>query len=295
MVPISSEYIRIIHEYEIADASNQHFASIIYVREVNANNNNSTLCDDVDAMMENVIMHNCNVCRHNAPKRIVFKEEVEELNKRLLEEFQLKAYITFYSEIQGVGKDMEYSRVTIHATILVKDEADVHFFDNVGFSQQVAYPQVEAFTFYYHTPSPVYTLQEHPLVHGIVCYKEATNSDILYLLYRHDVNPEESILASVDIKQGKIDFLQGTEPDERAELGNMSQAFISQNNYAPLYRYRYEKSAFGYCVPTRIILNRERDKFIKAKDLVLNELAKTNNCIKYSSVMAQYLKMMFEA
>lgn len=295
MTPISPNYIRIFHEYEIADASNQHFASIVYVREVNANNNNPSLCDDVDAVMNNVITHNCNVLRPNHPRQIVFQEEVEELNKRLREEYQLKAYITFFSELQGVGKDMEYSRITIHATILVKEEADVRFFDNVGFSQQVTYPQVEAFTFYCHAPSPVYTLQEHPLVHGIVCYREATNSDIFYLLYRHNANPEESILATVDIKQGKIEFLLGTDQEEQVELLSMSQAFISQNNYAPLYKYSYEKSALGYCVPTRIILNRERDNFTKAKDLVLNELAKPNYGIKYASEMAKYLKMMFEA
>lgn len=295
MTVINTNYIRVFHEYEIADAARQHFASIVYVRELNSNNNNSTLCDGVDVVMERVIAAKCNVRLHKQPRLISSQEEVEELDKRLREEYQLKAYFTFFSESQGVGKDMEYSRVTIHATILVRDEADFYYFDNVGFSQQVTYQEVEAFTFFYHAPSPVFTLQEHPLVHGIVCYKEATNPDILYFLYRHNANPVESILTTIDVKQGKVDLLLGTDPKERAEILSLSQAFVSQNNYAPLYRYSYSKSTIGFCVPTRIILNRERDKFTKAKDLVLKELTKPNSSIQYADEMASYLIKMIEA
>lgn len=295
MEAVNPNYIRIFHEYEIADATDQHFASIVYVRELNPNNDNAALCDGVDAVMERVITNNCKVRLHKQARIITLQEEVEDLNKRLHEEYQLKAYFTFFSESQGVGKDMEYSRVTIHATILVRNEADICYFDNVGYSQQVTYQDVMAFTFFYHAPSPVYTLQEHPLVHGIVCYKEATNPDILYLLYRHNENPVESILATVDVKQGKIDLLLGTDPKEQAEIMSLSQAFVSQNNYAPLYRYTYSKSASGYCVPIRIILNRERDKFKKAKKMVLNVLANPDGGIQYAAEMTSYLEKMIEA
>ena len=295
MTTINPYHKRIFHEYEITDAYGLHFASIVYVRELNPNNNNAALCDGVDAVMESVITNNCKVRLHKQARMITSQEEVEELNKRLREEYQLKAYFTFFSESQGVGKDMEYSRVTIHATILIREKTDVCYFDNVGYSQQVTYQDVMAFTIFYHAPSPIYTLQEHPLVHGIVCYKEATDPDILYLLYRHNDNPVESILATVDVKQCKVDFLQGTDLKEQAEILTLSQAFVSQNNYAPIYRYTYSKSASGYCVPTRIILNRERDKFKKAKDEVLNALAKPDRGIKYAAEMASYLEKMIEA
>lgn len=294
MTQIDNQYYRILHEYEIADKTNQHFASIVYIREFNKNNAISSLCDDVDAMMEAMITAKCNVRNRHLPKLVVMLEEVQELDKRLREEYQLKAYFTFYSET-GDGKNMEYSRVTIHTTILVKNEMDVPYFNNLGFAQQVAYPAVEAFTIYYHAPSPVYTLQEHPLVHGIVCYKEATNSNILYFLYRHNNNPEESILATVDLVENKTVFLIGTDSDEKDVILSLSQAFISQNNYAPLYKYRYEKSAIGYCVPTRIVLNRELENFTRAKNIVMKELQKIDNQIYYAKKMISYLKMMVEA
>lgn len=290
---MDSKYLRILHEYEIADASNQHFASIVYIREVNHNNSNATLCDGVDATMESIIMANCNVQNHCQPKMITTDAEVEELNKRLRVEYQLKAYFTFFSEV-GSGKNMEYSRVTIHVTILVKKESDVHYFDNIGFSKQVTYPEVEAFTFYHYAPSPVFTLQEHPLVHGIVCYKEATKANLIYMLYRYNDNLDESVMAIGDLDGDKVEFLQGINPKEKTELLSLCQAFYSQNDYAPLYRIQYSKG-LGYCAPTRIVLNKERDKFTKAQRIVMQELQKGNNGIKYSSDMNTYLKMMNEA
>ena len=294
MKAVKSGYERILHEYEIADATNQHFASIVYIREFNKDNSNSSLSDTVDATMEAMITAKCNVQRHNTPRQIWYEEEVEELNKRLREEYQLKAYFTFFAEA-GTGKDMEYSRVTIHTTILVREQADIPFFNNVGASLQVTNPAVIAFTYFYHAPSPVFTLQEHPLVHGIVCYKDAKNSDLLYMLYRHDANPLETIMAIVDINKGTVQLLLGTNSSQLDDITLLSPAFHSQNDYAPLYRYSYEKVIGGYCIPTRIILNKERDKFQKAQSIVLSELLKSDNGITYSHDMETYLKMMVEA
>lgn len=294
MKAVKSGYERILHEYEIADASNLHFASIVYIREFNVDNSNSTLCDTVDATMETMITAKCNVQRHNAPRQICYEEEVEELNKRLREEYQLKAYFTFFAEA-GTGKDMEYSRVTIHTTILVREYADIPYFDNVGASLQVTHPQVMAFTFFYHAPSPVFTLQEHPLVHGIVCYKDAKKSDLLYMMYRHNANPLETILAIVDINKGIAQFLLGIDSSQLDDITQLSPAFNSQNDYAPLYRYSYTKVIGGCCIPTRIVLNKEKDKFQKAQSIVLSELVKSGNGITYAHDMETYLKMMVEA
>lgn len=294
MNAVKSGYERILHEYEIADASNQHFASIVYIREFNKDNSTSSLCDTVDATMEAMITANCNVQRHNSPRQICYEEEVEELNKRLREEYLLKAYFTFFAEA-GTGKDMEYSRVTIHTTVLVREHADIPYFDHVGASLQVTIPQVIAFTYFYHAPSPVFTLQEHPLVHGIVCYKDAKNSDLLYMLYRHNANPLEAIMAIVDVNKGIAQFLLGTDSSQLNDIIQLSPAFNSQNDYAPLYRYSYTKVIGGYCIPTRIVLNKERNKFQKAQSIVLLELVKSDNGITYAHDMATYLKMMVEA
>lgn len=294
MVSVKNGYERIFHEYEITDPSNQHFASIVYVREFNASNNNATFCDMVDSTMETMILKSCNVQKHNQPRQIVFEEEVEELNKRLREEYQLKAYFTFFAET-GTGKDMEYSRVTIHTTILVKEETDIPYFENIGASLEVTNSQVIAFTYFYHAPSPVYTLQEHPLVHGIVCYKDAKNPDLLYMLYRHNANPLEAIMAIVDINKGMVQFLLGTDSSQLNVITQLSPAFNCQNDYAPLYRYSYTKVNGGCCIPTRIILNKERDKFQKAQSIIQSELVKANNGITYAHDMVTYLKMMIEA
>ena len=294
MTPISNNYNRILHEYEISDNSGLHFASIVYLREINCNNSNISLCDNVDAIMQNIIQKNCHVCNRNQPVTLSSKEEVDALDKRLSNEFQLKAYFTFFTVPNGVGKDIDCSYITIHATILVKNESDVPYFNNIGFAYQASYNDIMTFTFFSHTPSPVYTLQEHPLVHGIVCYKDATDGNIIYLLYRHNDNLQESIIAIVNLNNNFVDFLLGTEPNDQNDILLLSQALVSQNNYAPLYRYKISKG-LGYCVPITLKLNKERDKFKEAQNIVIAELSKTSNGIVYANDMAAYLKMMKEA
>lgn len=65
--------------------------------------------------------------------------------------------------------------------------------------------------------------------------------------------------------------------------------------FPPLYRYSYTKVNGGCCIPTRIILNKERDKFQKAQSIIKSELVKANNGITYAHDMVTYLKMMIEA
>ena len=110
-----------------------------------------------------------------------------------------------------------------------------------------------------------------------------------------DIKPGDSLIILCDINQGMAQFLLGTDSSQLNDITLLSPAFNSQNDYAPLYRYSYEKVIGGYCIPTRIILNKERDKFQKAQRIVLSELVKSNNGITYSHDMETYLKMMVEA
>ena len=114
-------------------------------------------------------------------------------------------------------------------------------------------------------------------------------------MYRHNANPLETILAIVDINKGIAQFLLGIDSSQLDDITQLSPAFNSQNDYAPLYRYSYTKVIGGCCIPTRIVLNKEKDKFQKAQSIVLSELVKSGNGITYAHDMETYLKMMVEA
>lgn len=290
---MDSRFFRVLHEYEIADEHHQHFASLLYLRENSSRYTNSNYSDTVDVLMEKCISDKCVVVTKKTPRLIALDKEVEELNKRLRDEYQLKAYFSFYSVDGSKGLISVNGRITIHTTILVKDQESISAFDNIGNQIEAAYSDIVTFTFNHHLPSPVYTLQEHPLVHGIVCCKDAKNPETIYFLYRHNNNSQESVFATVDLPNNRVTFLQGNNPQQSIELQSLEKGFHSQNDYAPLYQYSVIQK--GCITSVRLVLNRERDVFERAKKLLLQELDNEKGNNPSFANMISYLGKMYEA
>lgn len=293
---IMENYLRILHEYEITDASGQHNASIVYLRECTEENNQKNgWCDVVDSEMERCISNckRCVVLRKQQPRVIALPDEVEELNKRLLDEYQLKGYFSFFASgaIKG-GIPTDFSHINIHVSILVKEEMDVPFFENIGYQENVGDARVIFQFSLTHFRNPVYLLQEHPLVHGILCFKDAARTDVVYFLYRHNNNPVESILAEVDEANSTIQMKQGTDNTQRDEIISFADSIKVNNNLSPLYNCVYNTGLVPIYI-TRLQLNKERVLFSKAKDILLAELEKQNSGSLLE--MKKYLVPMVEA
>ena len=287
-------HLTILHEYEITDATGQHFASIVYLRECSEENNQENgWCDMVDSELERCISNikGCTVMQKLQP-RVILPSDVEELNKRLSDEFQLKAYFSFYApgEVKG-GIPADYSRITIHTSILVKEETDVHFFENLGYHENVGDTGLIIQFALIHFRNPVYLLHEHPLVHSLMCYKDAARVDVVYFLYRHNSNLTESILAKVDVIKATVQLKQGTDEVERAEIARFADSIKAQNNLSPLYHCIYVTDLDPIYV-TRLQLNRERGLFSKAKDMLLSEFGKESNriCVEMRKSLAKMVE-----
>lgn len=293
---ILNNHLRILHEYEITDVTGQHFASIVYFREcTEVNNQEKGWSDVVDNVMDRCIRNckGCTVLQKLPPRIIALPSEVEELNKRLLEEYQLKGYFSFFapSEIKG-GIPIAFSHITIHASILVKEEAHIHFFENIGYQENVGDAGLLTQFVLKHFSSPVYLLQEHPLVHGIVCFKNAARTGVVYFLYRHNCNLLDSILAEVNVTNNSTQLRLGSDNAQRDEIDRFTNSITAQNNLSPLYHCAYITELAPVYV-TCLQLNRERDLFGKAKDILNTKLEKENN-ISYVD-MKKYLSKMVEA
>lgn len=287
---------RILHEYEIKDASGLHSASVVYLRELtNENTEKTGWMDFVDMLMERSINNNCKGVNRLEPKLIVTEEDVEMLNSRLRNEYQLKGYFMLYAmnELKG-GIPSRYSNLTMHATILVKDDTDVPYFENVGGQENVGDVETMDSFIWMHTASPVYQLQEHPLVHGIVCYKDLARKDFMFVLYRHQENPVESILAEIDVANGMVSLKQGTDNQQCVEITDFAASLKAQNNLAPLYQRSIVIASCTY-YPGTLLLNKERDLFEKAKSLLLAEIEKKTVENGNYGAMAMYLNKMIEA
>ena len=290
------KHVRILHEYEITDATGQHFASIVYLRECTPSNSQENgWSDEVDKVMENCISNckGCTVLQKLQPRIIALPNEVESLNKRLQDEFQLKGYFSFFapSVIKG-GIPTDFSRITIHTSILVKEEKDVRFFENIGYHEDVGNAGLLSQFVLAHFRNPVYLLQEHPLIHGIVCFKDVVHTDVVYFLYRHNDNPVESILAEVDIANNAVRLKLGSDDAMRDEIVRFANSLKAQNNLSPLYHCVYVTDLVPIYV-TRLQLNRERNLFSKAKGLLLSKLEKESN--SSCEEMGKYLTKMVEA
>lgn len=293
---IEADLLRILHEYEITDADGRHFASIVYLRKyTEENNEKNDLRDVIDIIMERNISNckGCRLLRKLSPRLIFHQSDVDELNKRLLNEFQLKGYFTFFasSDIKG-GIPTDFSRITIHTSILVKKETDVRCFENIGIQENVGDTGEICRFALSHFRSPVYLLQEHPLVHGIVCFKDAAKKDVVYFLYRHNNNPTESILAEVDTVNKTVQLKQGTNNAQSDAIIRFASSIVAQNYLLPFYNYDFITDIAPIYV-TRLQLNRERGLFKIAKDIVCSELAK-NDSSSFKE-MKMYLATMIEA
>lgn len=287
--------IRILYEYEIADLSEQHFASLVYLREcTDENNEANNYCDVVDCIMERCINNGCKVIRKLKPQLVCLPDEVLALDKRLHNEYQLKGYFSFYAPIQTKGGvPFEFSRITLHTTILVKEESDIPYFENIGYQENVDNADLISQFALAHFKCPVYLLQEHPLVHGILCYKNAAIADKLYFLYRYNDNPIKSILAEVDVANSVVRLKLGSDIEQCNEITRFASSIKAQNSLEPLYQCVFI-TEIAPCYITRLQLNRERELFTKAKNLLLDELKReeTNDSRKD---MIEYLTMMIEA
>ena len=273
-------HIRILHEYEITDVTGQHFASIVYLRGCTQDNNQENgWSDEVDKVLERCISNckSCTVLQKLQPCIIALPNDVEALDKRLQDEFQLKGYFSFFapSVIKG-GIPTDFSRITIHTSILVKEEKDVRFFENIGHHEDVGNAGLLSQFVLTHFGNPVYLMQEHPLVHGIVCFKDAVHTDVVYFLYRHNDNPVESILAEVGVANEAVRLKLCSDDAMRDKIVRFANSLKAQNNLSPLYHCVYVTDLAPIYV-TRLQLNRERDLFSKAKKLLLSELEKGNN------------------
>ena len=287
-----SNHIRILHEYEIADVTELHLASLIYLREYTDELKEAKDCSDVvDQIMERCINKGCNVKQRLQPKIICLPDEVVALDNRLREEYQLKGYFSFYAptQIKG-GVPTDFSRITIHTTILVKEEPDIRYFENIGNQENVGNADLISQFTLAHYKCPVYLLQEHPLVHGILCYKDVAEK--LYFLYRYNDNPMESILAEVDVANSVVQLKYGADNEQCNAIIRFASSIKAQNSLEPLFQCVFI-TEIAPCYITRLQLNRERDLFAKAKELLLDKLqeVKTNS----SRDMIDYLTMMIEA
>ena len=218
---------------------------------------------------------------------------MEDLNIRLQDEFQLKGYFSFFapSVIKG-GIPTDFSRITIHTSILVKEEKDVRFFENIGYYEDVGNAGLLSRFVLTHFGNPVYLLQEHPLVHGIVCFKDAVRTDVVYFLYKHNDNPVDSIFAEVDVANKAVRLKLGSDDAMRDDNGKFAISLKAQNNLSPLYHCVHVTDLAPIYV-TRLQLNKERDFFSQAKGMLMSELEKESNssCVE----MKQYLTKMVEA
>lgn len=288
---MDARYQRILHEFEITDTTGQHFASILYLRELTSNTEND-LKDDIDRLLTQCITKGCKVVTEKQPRLIALDNEVDELDARLRDNYQLKAYFSFFAEYGDKGAPT-YSRVTVHTTLLVLDFSTAHFFGNVGHQIQVSFDDVNLFALT-HTLSPVYLLQEHPLVHGIVCYKDAIRKGVVFFLYRHNDTPSESILAEVDTNMAMVNVLQGIDPSQQSDIEQFVHSLKAQNSLAPLYDCVYIRN-YGSFYPTTLILNRERELFGKAKKMIDKELKPQGANNKSFSHVLLCLDRMIEA
>ena len=287
-----SNHIRILHEYEIADVTELHLASLVYLREyTDENRGTKDYCDVVDQIMERCINNGCKVKQRLQPKIICLPDEVEALDNRLREEYQVKGYFSFYAptQIKG-GVPTDFSRLTIHTTILVKEETDIRYFENIGYQENVGNADLISQFALAHYKSPVYLLQEHPLVHSILCYKDVAEK--LYFLYRYNDNPMESILAEVEVANSVVQLKYGAYNEQRNAITSFSSSIKAQNSLEPLFQCVFITEIAPRYI-TRLQLNRERDLFTKAKNLLLEKLKgeETNS----SRDMIDYLTMMIEA
>lgn len=249
--------------------------------------------DDIDRLLQECITKGCKEVKKNA-HRVITKNDVDELNRWLREEHQLKAYFTLSSEIDTKGGIPEFSRITIHTTILVQNESDIHYFENIGHRKEIDYNALVKFILYDYNSNPIYTLQEHPLVHGIVSFKNVVRPGVVYFLYRHDNNLEESILATVNIETSKVSILQGKEYEQQEQIVSFIQAVKNMDNYSPFYQCAFIKE-LGSGYPATFSLNKERKLFTDAKMILMNELInKQKESFSYAN-MFTYLKRIFEA
>lgn len=285
----------ILHEFEVSQTNpfNQtKTASILYLREYTSTTNPQTLLDCIDPLMEECIKQSCPNYVRNQPVLLATPQDIQSLDARLQSEWQLKAYLSFFSESPSLlkGQVPEYSRFTIHTTILVKDKQDVPTFVNIGYQHQCNETFIRDYSLY-HLSTPIYILPEHPNVHGVTCRCNAYDRNVLYLHYHHEL-PEEQILAIANIDTNQVQILRGTDTNELQDIEKFNSQSRISNDYAPVYKVQFTKG-LNPCVPTKLILNKERANFEAAKALVLSELAKCTD--QNSTNMSRSLTQMLEA
>lgn len=285
----------ILHEYEISltDPFNTtRAASILYLRELTANTDALTLLDSFDPLMEECIKRSCQSYTRKQPILLATPQDIQHLDKRLQTEWQLKAYISLFSEspLKTKGPIPVFSRFTVHTTILVKDKEDVPAFVNIGYQHELDATALIQDSLY-HLSNPVYILPEHPQVHGITCRCNANNRNLIYMLYHHELQNEQ-ILAIADIKTNEVRILNGNNSDELQDIEHFKIQSRISNDYAPVYEVQFS-TGLNPCVPTKLILNREKENFEAAKVLVMSELTK-NVDPNYSNMLIA-LTQMFEA
>ena len=145
-----------------------------------------------------------------------------------------------------------------------------------------------------HTPYPIYPIQEHPLVHGIVCFKDKVKLEMVYMLYRHNDNPVETILARIDTGNNKVDILHGSDTIQDKEIEQFAHSTNFVNNTSPLYNCLYTQSIAPYSLTT-LILNRERELFTKAKILLMAELNRQQSDSNNYSEIIPFFTKLYEA
>lgn len=288
-----SQYI--LHEFEVSqtDLFNQpKSASILYLRELTPYTDPQTLHDCIDPLMEECIKHSCPNYVRKQPVLLATPQDIQSLDVRLQSEWQLKAYLSFFSESPSLlkGQVPEYSRFTIHTTILVKDKQDVPAFVNIGYQHQCVESFIRDYSLY-HLSNPVYILPEHPMVHGVTCRCNAYDRNVLYLHYHHEF-PEEQILAIANIDTNQVQLLRGNDINELQDIEHFKMQSRISNDYAPVYQVQFSKG-LNPCVPTKLILNKEKSNFEAAEALVLSELAKCTD--QNSTNMSLSLTHMLEA
>lgn len=114
------------------------------------------------------------------------------------------------------------------------------------------------------------------------------------MLYRHNDNPLESILACVDTVNNNVDILHGSDSAQNLEIGRFLQSANIINNTLPMYNCHYTQGIVPY-YPTTLVLNRERELFTKAKDILMGKLKNQQSDRNNYSEIMPYLAKLYEA
>ena len=285
----------ILHEYELRmlDLYTQpREASILYLREFIPNTAPNTLSDPIDSLIEDCIKANWQDYTKKTPLILSAPQDIASLDARLLKEWQLKAYLSFYSQSPSISKGNihDFSRITLHTTILVKEQKDIPTFENIGFQRECDFVST-AQLMVDHILSPVYTIPEHPSLHGITCRVNAHDRNEMYMLYHH-VNPQDQILAYINLETAEVKLRFGTNFESLNDIEEFKTKAGTTNDYSPVYTAQFI-TGIAPCIPAKLVLNRERDKFKKAKELLGSKLSEQTD--QNSNWMQKSLTQMMEA